>query len=172
VDLPFPLFLIVYTVYHLLNQRATPNLNQNINVINDLAEKILQLYQEVTLAGIAGIGSVVYYNIEHSGCQPFYYQNKIIFRLLFGILYAILSYKINKQEKTMGYMKNLCMDLEEKCWSDVADVIAESKHISEAMPKAVEIFAQEDLLAYVTTEQIEEGVSEMWDLTWNMYKLG
>jgi len=72
----------------------------------------------------------------------------------------------------MGYMKNLCMDLEEKCWSEVADVIAESKHISEAMPKAVEIFAQEDLLAYVTTEQIEEGVSEMWDLTWNMYKLG
>ena len=73
------LFLIVYTVYDLLTQRATPNLNQNINVIKRLAEKILQRYQEVTLAGIAGIGSVVYYNTLCLRCQPFFAKNKKYF---------------------------------------------------------------------------------------------
>ena len=40
----------------------------------------------------------------------------------------------------MGAVKNMVMDLEEKCWDEVADVISECEDISEAMAKAIDIF--------------------------------
>ena len=42
----------------------------------------------------------------------------------------------------MGQVKALCMDLEEKCWDKVADVIGECEHITEAYAKANKIFAK------------------------------
>jgi hypothetical protein len=68
----------------------------------------------------------------------------------------------------MGAVKNMMLDLEEKCWDEVADVISECEDISEAMSKAVDIFKKEDLIGYLNTDTIEEGVSEMWnELWWN-----
>ena len=68
----------------------------------------------------------------------------------------------------MGAVKSMVMDLEEKCWDEVADVISECEDISEAMSKAVDIFKKEDLIGYLEADDIEEGVSEMWnELWWN-----
>ena len=66
----------------------------------------------------------------------------------------------------MGAVKNMMLDLEEKCWDEVADVISECEDISEAMSKAVDIFKKEDLIGYLEADDIEEGVSEMWQEKW------
>ena len=67
----------------------------------------------------------------------------------------------------MGAVKSMVMDLEEKCWDNVADVISECEHVSEAMSKAVEIFKAEDLIGYMDVDTIEEGVGEMWNEYWS-----
>lgn len=67
----------------------------------------------------------------------------------------------------MGAVKNMVMDLEEKCWDEVANLISESEDISEAMAKAVDIFKKEDLIGYLDADEIEEGVSEMWIEFWS-----
>ena len=69
----------------------------------------------------------------------------------------------------MGAVKNMMLDLEEKCWDEVADVISECEDISEAMSKAVDIFKKEDLIGYLEADDIEEGVSEMWNELWSQY---
>ena len=69
----------------------------------------------------------------------------------------------------MGAVKNMVMDLEEKCWDEVADVLSECEDISEAMAKAIDIFKKEDLIGYLDTDAIEEGVSEMWNEFWSSY---
>jgi hypothetical protein len=69
----------------------------------------------------------------------------------------------------MGAVKDMVMDLEEKCWDQVADAISECEDISEAMSKAIDIFKKEDLIGYLDTDTIEEGVSEMWNETWSQY---
>ena len=69
----------------------------------------------------------------------------------------------------MGAVKDMVMDLEEKCWDEVADVISECEDISEAMSKAVDIFKKEDLIGYLEADDIEEGVSEMWNELWSQY---
>ena len=69
----------------------------------------------------------------------------------------------------MGAVKNMVMDSEEKCWDEVADVISECEDISEAMSKAVDIFKKEDLIGYLEADDIEEGVSEMWNELWSQY---
>ena len=66
----------------------------------------------------------------------------------------------------MGQVKALCMDLEQKCWDKVADVIGECEHITEAYAKANKIFASEDMLGYIDTYTIEERVDEMWGEFW------
>ena len=69
----------------------------------------------------------------------------------------------------MGAVKAMCMDIEEKCWDKVADVIGESEHVSEAYGKAKEIFEAEDMLGYVDEDMIQEGVDEMWYEFWSKY---
>ena len=69
----------------------------------------------------------------------------------------------------MGAVKSMVMDLEEKCWDEVADVISECKDISEAMAKAIDIFEKVDLIGYFDTDTIEESVSEMWNENWSQY---
>ncbi len=69
----------------------------------------------------------------------------------------------------MGAVKNMMLDLEEKCWDEVADVISECEDISEAMSKAVDIFKKEDLIGYLEADDIEEGVSEMWNELWSQH---
>ncbi len=69
----------------------------------------------------------------------------------------------------MGAVKAMCMDIEEKCWDKVADVISESEHVTEAYGKAKEIFQEEDMLGYVDEDMIQEGVDEMWYEFWSKY---
>ena len=69
----------------------------------------------------------------------------------------------------MGAVKAMVMDLEEKCWDDVANIIIDCDDISEAMAKAIKIFQAEDLIGYIDTDAIEEGVGEMWNEYWSQY---
>jgi hypothetical protein len=72
----------------------------------------------------------------------------------------------------MGNVKSWAMDLDEKCWDEVADVIAECENVGEAYVKATEIFAQSGM--YVDMElfaQIEEGVDAMWEEYWAKYNM-
>ena len=69
----------------------------------------------------------------------------------------------------MGAVKAMCMDIEEKCWDKVADVIGECKHVTEAYSKAKDIFKAENILGYIDAEMIEEGVDEMWNEFWSKY---
>ena len=69
----------------------------------------------------------------------------------------------------MSATKNWIMDTEEKCWDKVADIVKESEHVTEAMNKAAAVFAQERLIGYLSVQDIEEGVSEMWNEFWSAY---
>jgi hypothetical protein len=69
----------------------------------------------------------------------------------------------------MGAVKNMMIDLEEKCWDEAASIIGECEYISEAMIEAVNIFKREGLIGYLDTDTIEEGVSEMWNDYWSDY---
>ena len=69
----------------------------------------------------------------------------------------------------MGAVKAMCMDIEEKCWDKVADVIGECEHVTEAYLKAKDIFKAENILGYIDAEMIEEGVDEMWNEFWSKY---
>ena len=69
----------------------------------------------------------------------------------------------------MGAVKNMMIDLEEKCWDEAASIIGECEYISEAMSEAVNIFKRENLIGYLDTDTIEEGVSEMWNDYWSDY---
>ena len=48
----------------------------------------------------------------------------------------------------MGAVKAMCMDIEEKCWDKVADVIGECEHVTETYSKAKVIFQEENFLGY------------------------
>ena len=70
----------------------------------------------------------------------------------------------------MGAVKNMMMDLEEKCWDEVSSIqFDECEDISEVMSEAVNIFKRENLIGYLDTDTIEEGVSEMWNDYWSDY---
>lgn len=69
----------------------------------------------------------------------------------------------------MSATKSWLMDTEEKCWDKVVDIIKESEHVTEAMNKSAAVFAQERLIGYLSVEEIEEGVSEMWNEYWSAY---
>ena len=69
----------------------------------------------------------------------------------------------------MGAVKAMCMDIEEKCWDKVADVIGECEHVTEAYSKAKDIFKAENILGYIDAEMIDEGVDEMWNEFWSKY---
>ena len=69
----------------------------------------------------------------------------------------------------MSATKEWLITLEEKCRDQVADIIGECEHVNEAMDKAAAVFAQERLIGYLSVEEIEEGVSEMWNEKWSAY---
>lgn len=66
-------------------------------------------------------------------------------------------------------MSSFVLDAEEKFWDKVYDKITESEHISEAMSFAVELGKTE--VPNLTTESIEEVVSEGWDEVWSEYRV-
>ena len=66
-------------------------------------------------------------------------------------------------------MSSFVLDAEEKFWDKVYDKITESEHISEAMSFAVELRKTE--VPNLTTESIEEVVSEGWDEVWSEYRV-
>ena len=66
-------------------------------------------------------------------------------------------------------MSSFVLDAEEKFWDMVYDKITESEHISEAMSFAVELGKTE--VPNLTTESIEEVVSEGWDEVWSEYRV-
>jgi len=61
------------------------------------------------------------------------------------------------------------LDAEEKFWDKVYNKITESEYISEAMNFAVELGKTE--VPNLTTESIEEVVSEGWDEVWSEYRV-
>lgn len=69
----------------------------------------------------------------------------------------------------MSATKEWLMNIEEKCWDDVADVIGECEHINEAMARAGAIFSQAGLIGYLSVEEIDEAVAEMWNEKWSAY---
>jgi len=62
----------------------------------------------------------------------------------------------------MGAVKGMVMDLEERCFSELEDEIAQCEDISDAQFKAMEIFKENNLLDYIGADHLEESVSEMW----------
>ena len=69
----------------------------------------------------------------------------------------------------MSATKEWLMDIEEKCWDEVANIIKESENVSDAMNRSCVVFAQNHLIGYLTVEDIEEGVGEMWNEMWSQY---
>lgn len=69
----------------------------------------------------------------------------------------------------MSATKNWLITTEEKCWDDVAEAIDECENISEAMDRAGAIFSQARLIGYLSVEEIDEAVSEMWNEKWSTY---
>lgn len=69
----------------------------------------------------------------------------------------------------MSATKAWIEDIEETCWDEVAEMIRECEHVSEAMNRAHAIFAQAGLLGYLNVQQVDEGVSEMWNEFWSAY---
>lgn len=66
----------------------------------------------------------------------------------------------------MGAVKNMIVDLEEKCFSELESEIAECEDIDQAQEKAMDIFIENDLLDYVGVDNLQESVSEMWQEKW------
>ena len=66
----------------------------------------------------------------------------------------------------MGAVKDMVMDLEEKCFDQLSNEISECEDISEAQSKAMKIFKENDLLDYIGADYLEESVSEMWQEKW------
>jgi hypothetical protein len=62
----------------------------------------------------------------------------------------------------MGAVKNMIIDLEEKCFDQVAEQISHCVDIAEAQEKAHDIFLENGLLECIDNDYLEESVSEMW----------
>ena len=69
----------------------------------------------------------------------------------------------------MGAVKSMVMDLEEKCFDQLADEIGECEDMIEAQSKAMKIFKENNLLDYTGADYLEESVSEMWNELWSQY---
>jgi hypothetical protein len=64
-------------------------------------------------------------------------------------------------------MSSYIMDIEENFWGIVTEFIKEAEHPSEAMDKAT-ILAK-NMVPFLNTEEVEEGVGEMWNDYWAQY---
>ena len=67
----------------------------------------------------------------------------------------------------MGMMKDYAMGLEEQVWDEVADVIAESDDIAEALEKGMSIAKNFDLDNLVGVQHITDTIHEMWNEFWS-----
>lgn len=66
-------------------------------------------------------------------------------------------------------MSNYILTIEEKCFDQVGDMIGDCEHVSEAMARAIEIFRKENMLGYMSKEDIEDSVAEMWNEFWSKH---
>lgn len=67
----------------------------------------------------------------------------------------------------MSATKNWIMDLEEKFYDDVVDIIKESDSCSEAMTKAVELGKKD--VPFIDSNDVEEIVSMHWNDYWQKF---
>ena len=67
----------------------------------------------------------------------------------------------------MGMMKDYAMGLEEQVWDEVADVIAESDDIAEALEQGMYIAKNFDLDNLVGVQYIADTIHEMWNEFWS-----
>ena len=67
----------------------------------------------------------------------------------------------------MGMMNHYVMGLEERVWDKVADVIAESDDIAEALEKGIAIVKNSGLDNYLGVQYITDTIHEMWNEFWS-----
>tara|TARA_R100001198_G_C5238547_1_gene216074 strand:+ start:1676 stop:1930 length:255 start_codon:yes stop_codon:yes gene_type:complete len=72
-----------------------------------------------------------------------------------------------KGDYIMGAVKDYVMDLEEQVWDEVADVIAESDDITEALEQGMDIAKNFDLDNLVGVQYITDTIHEMWNDFWS-----
>ena len=63
----------------------------------------------------------------------------------------------------MGAIKSMIMDLEEKCFDQVAEAIIECESFDEAQAIAVKVFRENNLVDVIGADYLEESVCEMWN---------
>lgn len=71
----------------------------------------------------------------------------------------------------MGMMKDYVMDLEEQVWDEVADVIAESDDIAEALFDGKLIAKIYGLDNLVGVQYITDTIHEMWNDFWSAQEI-
>ena len=67
-------------------------------------------------------------------------------------------------------MSSYILDIEENFWGIVADFIKEAEHYTEASEKAVQL--AKNMAPFLDVDDVEEGVSEMWNEYWSDYAHG
>ena len=67
----------------------------------------------------------------------------------------------------MGMMKDYTMELEDRVWEYVGDIIPECDDIEEAIDRGVEIAKDFDLDKYIGLDYINEAIHEMWNEFWS-----
>ena len=65
-------------------------------------------------------------------------------------------------------MSGYVMDIEEAFWGTVSKIIKECEHVNEAMTRAVDL--GKPMVPFMSTSDIEDGVSEMWNDFWSEYQ--
>lgn len=64
-------------------------------------------------------------------------------------------------------MSSYIMDIEENFWGIVSEFVKEAEHYSDASAKAV--LLGKNMVPFMDTDDIEEGVNEMWNEFWSNY---
>lgn len=62
----------------------------------------------------------------------------------------------------MGAVKNMIVDLEEKCFDQVAEAIIDCDSFDKAQAIALKVFNENNLVDVLGADYLEESVSEMW----------
>lgn len=70
------------------------------------------------------------------------------------------------EEMSMG-MSSWILQIEETFWDQVAEIVKDSEHVSEAMERAVSL--SKPMVPHIDAETIEESVGEMWNEFWSAY---
>lgn len=64
-------------------------------------------------------------------------------------------------------MSNYIIDVEENFWDIISEFIKEAEHYSDASEKAA--ILGKNMVPFIDTNDIEEGVNEMWNEFWSNY---